>query len=67
MYSPTQGIFINGRVADATDLVNEFAAIAAGINEVDGKVVSKAEDAEDNANGYTDGLFLALDIDGGTF
>lgn len=67
MYTPTKGIFVNGRIADAVDLVNEFSAVASGIVEVDNKVVSATSEAETAAKAYTDTKFAALIIDGGSF
>lgn len=66
-YNPTQGIFVNGRVADANELLNELGAISGAIKEVDDKVVSADVEVTKEAKAYTDSELAALAIDGGTF
>lgn len=67
MYTPSKGIFVNGRIADAADMVNEFSAIATGIIEIDNKVTTAADDAEKTSIAHTDARFNDLVIDGGVF
>lgn len=67
MYTPTQGLFVNGRVADADEVLNEFGAIAGAIKDVDDKVVSATTDSTKESKQYTDDKLSQLAIDGGTF
>lgn len=67
MYTPSKGIFANGRIADATDIVNEFSAVASGIAEVDSKVVSVTTESATETRAYVDTQLASLKVDGGTF
>lgn len=64
-YTPQQGLFINGRIADGQEVLNEFNAISVAITEVDNKVASEATKALGDSKVYTDGKLTELTVDGG--
>lgn len=66
-YTPTQGLFVNGRVADANELLNELGAIAGAITETDNSIESKAVTVVAETKQYTDDEISKINIDGGTF
>lgn len=66
-YTPTQGLFVNGRVADADEVLNEFGAIAGAIADTENSVESKALEVTTETKKYTDDEIAKLNIDGGTF
>lgn len=66
-YTPTQGLFVNGRVADADEILNEFGAISGAISEVASEVEAKTLESTTESKEYTDNKLTQLNIDGGTF
>lgn len=66
-YVPTQDVFVNGNVADATDLVNEFNAISQAFDTTDGKLDKAVEDVEDKIDELAAGLLKGVSIDGGEY
>lgn len=66
-YTPTQGLFVNGRVADADEILNEFGAIAGAITDAENTIESTALEAEKTAKTYTDDELSKFNVDGGTF
>jgi hypothetical protein len=68
-YTPTQGVFVNGRVADADDVMNEFDTIATAINDTDTESATRDATNLKEAKDYTDAEIQKAHttIDGGTF
>lgn len=66
-YTPTQGLFVNGRVADANEILNEFGAIAGAIGEVATEISTKTLEVTKEAKQYTDTTVGNIVVDGGTF
>lgn len=68
-YTPSQGVFVNGRVADADDMMNELDIIATAINTSNAEHESRDVKNLNTAKAYTDTEVVnALKvIDGGVF
>lgn len=67
-YTPTQGKIVNGRVADADDIMSEFSAIAQTFQTAQDETERKTQEALKTAKAYADVKMDALqEIDGGTF
>lgn len=66
-YTPTKGVFVNGKVADATDMLNELVAISTATQGIETKVTTDTTKTLTDSKKYTDDQLTALAIDGGTF
>lgn len=64
-YEPTPGIFENGRIADATEILNEFTAISAATKENTTHIDSQSQVQLEESKKYTDTKLAAFTIDGG--
>lgn len=66
-YTPTKGVFVNGRIIDADDILNEFTAISIATKENSEASKTLSEAAKKEATDYTDNQLISLKVDGGTF
>lgn len=66
-YKPVQGLFVNGRIADATEVLNEFTAISTETDSLANSITTASAKALEDAKKDTDDKLAAFAIDGGTF
>lgn len=67
-YTPTQGKIVNGRVADADDIMSEFSAIAQTFQTAQDETERKTQEVLKEAKAFTTSSLAKIqDIDGGTF
>lgn len=67
-YTPTQGKIINGRVADADDIMNEFSAISQTFQSAQDETEKKLQETLEAAKTHTTEAMAGIqNIDGGTF
>lgn len=66
-YKPQQGLFVNGRIADANEVLNEFNAISVSIAETENAIAAKTAEAQKASQDYTDKQLADTTVDGGTF
>lgn len=66
-YTPTPGIFVNGRIADAVEVLNEFSAISVATKENATKIESATQKQLQASKTYTDTELGKINVDGGSF
>lgn len=66
-YVPSQGMFVNGRIADGDDMMNELNTIATSIIDTNRESESGDVLTLQTAKTYSDNSLSAYKVDGGTF
>lgn len=66
-YTPTQGVFVDGEIIDASDFNTEFALISTGMAQDKSELEDAITQALADAKTYTNQAIDNLIIDGGTF
>lgn len=66
-YTPSQGVFVNGKIADADDMMNEFNSVATAINDTNTESETRDVQNLQAAKTYSDSKLAAYNVDGGTF
>lgn len=66
-YTPTQDKFVNGSVADADDLTNEFQAISQAFDTTDSKLDAAVQEVDKKIDDLSKGVLQGVSVDGGEY
>lgn len=67
MYKVSQGVFVDGAIADAEDFLNEFGAVATELASMNTELNTKILENASASTKYTDDQLDSIEVDGGTF